>query len=127
MNKTSNKIMSFLKRREVRLAAMALCFAVATTTVMAGGAANPAAQTLAVNLQTEGQPWIYWTLRIVAGMMAVGGLLALVSGFTGNEEGYGKAAKVGVGLLLMTIGVYVLINTATVYGILHLDQLFTAA
>lgn len=118
-----NKLVNLINRREVRLGAMVLAFA---GIMMAAPANNPAAQTLATNLQGEGQAWIYWALRIVAGMMAVGGLLALISGFTGNEEGYGKAVKVGSGILLMAIGVYVLLNTGTVYGILHLENVFSA-
>lgn len=118
------KIVNLLNHRAVRTGALML--ASAGLGLMATTTNNPAAQTLASNLQGEGQAWIYWALRIVAGMMAVGGLLALISGFTGNEEGYGKAVKVGSGILLMAIGVYVLINTATVYGILHLDAVFSA-
>ena len=59
--------------------------------------------------------------------MAIGGLLQLIGGFTGNEEGYHKVAKVGGGILLMSCGVYVLMHTDVMYSTFHLDALFTVA
>lgn len=84
------------------------------------------AETLASNLQTEGQAWIYWVMRIIGGFMALGGLWALIKGMDDSAEGLGKATKVGGGLLLMLIGVYILANTASLYTTLNLAKLFSA-
>ena len=116
-----NAIAKSTRRRQVRLCIAYLCFIAATSAAWC----QSTAATLAGNLQTEGQPWIYWSLRIVGGMMAIGGLLQLVGGFTGNEEGYHKVVKVGGGILLMSIGVYVIAHTDTLYTTLNLGNLFT--
>jgi hypothetical protein len=111
---------TLLKRREIRMAfAMLLAFGLSSTL-----SATP--QALATAVGTNGGGWLLWALRIVGGMMAIGGILAAVSGFTGTEEGYGKVVKVGVGLLLLAIGGYTLTSAPALITTLGLANMFSA-
>jgi len=111
---------NLLKSRETRMViAMLLAFGITSTL-----SATP--QALATAVGTGGNGWLLWALRIVGGFMALGGLLAAVSGFTGTEEGYGKVVKVGVGLLLLAIGGYMLTSAATLITTLGLNNMFSA-
>lgn len=111
---------NLLKRRETKMVlAMLLAFGITSTL-----SATP--QALAAAVGTNGNGWMLWALRIVGGFMALGGLLAAVSGFTGNEEGYGKVVEVGVGLLLLAIGGYMLTSAATLITTLGLNNMFSA-
>jgi len=111
---------NLLSRRDVRMGLMmALVFTLTSTL-----SATP--QALATAVGTNGNGWLLWSLRIVGGMMAIGGILAAVSGFTGSEEGYGKVVKVGVGLLLLAIGGYTLTSAPTLITTLGLQNMFSA-
>ena len=115
-----NTLTNLFSRREVRVGLMlALAFCLTSTL-----SATP--QALATAVGTNGNGWLLWSLRIVGGMMAIGGLLAAVSGFTGSEEGYGKVVKVGVGLLLLAIGGYTLTSAPTLITTLGLQNMFSA-
>lgn len=118
-----NTIASCLSRREVRLAAVFMILAMASTTL---NATTTTAGTLAASLAGEGNAWIRWSLRIIGGLMSIGGLMQLIGGFTGHDEGYHKVVKCGGGILLMGAGVYILGNVADVIQALSLDQLFSA-
>lgn len=108
-------------RREARAAITTVALMGLSTALSAG---TP--QALATAVGTNGNGWLLWALRIVGGLMSVGGLLAAVAGFTGSEEGYGKVVKVGVGLLLLAIGGYMLTSAPTLITTLGLDKMFSA-
>lgn len=108
-------------RREVRSAAVFVLCLAATSSL----SADPVA--LASSLSANGLGWLRWALRIIGGLMAIGGIVASVDGFTGNEEGYRKTVKVGAGLMLVAIGGYVLGNAGQLITDLGLANMFSAA
>jgi hypothetical protein len=116
-----NSINKTLSRPEIRVAAILLACA-----AFSGLQAQGTPTALAAAVGDSAKPWILWTIRILAGAMAGGGLLSLISGFTGNEEGFAKASKVLGGLILMGVGIYCLATPDTIYTTLNLNQMFTA-
>jgi len=108
-------------RREVRMSLVLLMCLAATSTL----SADPVA--LASSLSANGLGWLRWALRIIGGLMAVGGIVASVDGFTGNEEGYRKTVKVGAGLMLVAIGGYILGNAPQLITDLGLGNMFSAS
>lgn len=100
--------------------------------LFSGAAATLSAQTglsttLSGAVAADGNGWLLWIIRIVGGFMVLGGLLASISGFNGNEEGYGKVTKVGGGVLLLLIGGYMVGQAATLITKLGLNNMFSAS
>lgn len=108
-------------RSDVRTLAV-LAFSTAANTL----SANPSA--LATALGTNGTAWLTWALRLLGGLMAIGGIVAAVDGFTGNEEGYKKTTKVGGGLILVAMGGYLLgpSGASNIIQALNLNNMFSA-
>lgn len=121
-NGALDALLRFLRRPEVRVAALLILCAGVTSLQATSGTPEE----LATNVGTQAKPWIYWVIRLLAGAMAAGGLLSLIGGFTGHEEGFAKAAKVFGGLVLMGVGIYCLANPGTIYTTLNLDGMFKA-
>jgi len=119
MKNSKMSLRALVQRTDVRVALLVLLSAAVNSL-----SASP--QALATALGTNGQGWLLWALRIMGGLMAIGGIVSSVDGFTGTEEGYRKVTKVGGGLLLLAIGGYCLGNAATLITTLHLDQMFSA-
>jgi hypothetical protein len=45
-------------------------------------------------------------MRVFGGFLVIGGIAMTINGFTGRDEGYEKAVKIGIGVLALALGMY---------------------
>jgi hypothetical protein len=76
-------------------------------------------------LQTAAQGWIYFGLRAFGGLLSAGGMTVAIMGFVGRDEGFDKVFKIGSGLLMLGLGIWMISNPNTIYTTLNLNKVFS--
>lgn len=114
----TNRARGFFSNKEVQRTL--LVFALFTVCMTASADATA----IAGQMKTRATPWIILGLRIFGGCLSISGLVVSILGFVGRDEGFDKVTKIGVGILMIAIGVYMLASPDSIMTNLSLDKLF---